>query len=221
MHTRQASLIAQIDIALGRVRDLIQTSRHDDLSDHPREVLVEVQTLCTAAIERLAPAGSAYQEAAEAALDSQLFVGKVIRELAGIMTALRANYLAGYLQSVEGLIRGEVFDDFLEMAGHLLDSGYKDASAVIVGSVLEEHLRKLGSLYQVTIVDSQGAPKKADRINAELAKASAYGSLDQKSITSWLGLRNNAAHGRYGGYEASQVVLMLQGVRDFIARHPV
>ena len=34
-------------------------------------------------------------------------------------------------------------NDFLDMAYHLLENDYKDASAVMIGSVLEEHLRQL------------------------------------------------------------------------------
>ena len=47
-----------------------------------------------------------------------------------------------------------------------------------------------------------------------------YSKLDQKSVTAWLDLRNNAAHGHYDKYEAVQVELMISGVRDFIARNP-
>ena len=55
-------------------------------------------------------------------------------------------------------------------------------------------------------------------MNSDLAKAGIYGKLDQKSVISWLDLRNKAAHGKYEGYTREQVYVMLQGVRDFIAR---
>ncbi len=42
----------------------------------------------------------------------------------------------------------------------------------------------------------------------------------QKNVTAWLDLRNKAAHGEYGKYEADQVGLMIDGIRDFITRHP-
>lgn len=57
-------------------------------------------------------------------------------------------------------------------------------------------------------------------VNADLAGARVYSSLDQKNVTAWLGLRNDAAHGHYNEYTGEQVALMLQGVRDFITRHP-
>ena len=66
----------------------------------------------------------------------------------------------------------------------------------------------------------QRNPKKADAINAELAKAAAYTKLDQKNVTAWLGLRNDAAHGHYSAYDNNQIVLLISSIRDFISRNP-
>jgi hypothetical protein len=110
-----------------------------------------------------------------------------------------------------------VFSDFLEMAEHLLDQGYKDPAAVLVGGVLEQHLRKLCLRAQVS-TEQDGRPKKADLMNSELAAANVYGKLDQKSVTSWLGLRNHAAHAEYDRYSVERTRVMLFGVRDFLAR---
>ncbi len=125
----------------------------------------------------------------------------------------------------QSLERSEIFSDFLEMAEHLLEEGYKDPAAVIVGSTLEEHLKKLSQKYGISVTsdDSRGKirPKKADALNSELASASAYSKLDQKGVTAWLGLRNEAAHGNYDAYTKVQVESMLQSTRDFISRNPV
>jgi hypothetical protein len=97
-----------------------------------------------------------------------------------------------------------------------------DPAAVMAGSVLEEHLRQLCPSVNVTttFVDSseKTKPKKADTINADLAKAAKYNSIHQKQITAWLGIRNDAAHGNYGAYTETQVASMLNGITDFIAR---
>ena len=63
-------------------------------------------------------------------------------------------------------------------------------------------------------------PKKADQLNADLANASVYSKLDLKSVTSWLDLRNKAAHGKYSQYTKEQVQLMIQSVQDFMSRNP-
>jgi len=107
------------------------------------------------------------------------------------------------------------------MAEYLLTEGFKDPAAVMAGSVLEEHLRQLcikNSIPIESIKDGKPIPKKADLINSQLASANIYNKLDQKSITSWLDLRNKAAHGQYSEYTKEQVVFMLQGITNFISR---
>lgn len=139
----------------------------------------------------------------------------------GILKAAKQEIEGGWLLSVKGLISAEIFSDFLEMAEYLLKEGYKDAAAVMAGSVLEEHLRQLCFRNSIPIEikkDGKTNPKKADLINSELASGNVYNKLDQKSITSWLDLRNKAAHGQYLEYTKDQVELMYQGVTNFISR---
>ena len=57
-------------------------------------------------------------------------------------------------------------------------------------------------------------------MNAELAKARVYGGNDQKQVVAWADIRNDAAHAHYDNYTAPQVSLMIQGIRDFMARNP-
>lgn len=137
------------------------------------------------------------------------------------MKAVKQEIEGGWLFTVKGLISAEIFSDFLEMAEYLLKEGYKDPAAVMTGSVLEEHIRQLcikKSIQIETVKDGKPVPKKADLMNSELASASVYNKLDQKSITSWLDLRNKAAHGQYSEYTKEQVELMFQGVTNFISR---
>ena len=136
-----------------------------------------------------------------------------------MLQALRADYAAGYLRTLEELIHADLFGDFLDMAKHLVGNGYKDAAAVVGGSSLEAHLRQLASKAGVPTEDDDGRPLKTDRLNSSLANGT-YGKGDQKSVTAWLDLRNDAAHGYYERYDDQQVRLMLDGVRDFLRRHP-
>jgi hypothetical protein len=56
-------------------------------------------------------------------------------------------------------------------------------------------------------------------MNSDLAKAGAYNKNDQKQVTAWAGLRNDAAHGSYSNYTDGEVKLMMAGIRDFISRN--
>ncbi len=143
----------------------------------------------------------------------------VIKYLAGILTSLKIAYESGYLTSITELIHADLFSDFIDMAEYLLSEGYKDPAAVIIGSVLEEHLRKLNDKNGIA-VESFGRPKKVDLLNSELAAKTVYSKLDQKSITSWLDLRNKAAHGKYSDYTKEQVALQIQSIQNFITRNP-
>ena len=142
----------------------------------------------------------------------------------GILSAAREELAGGWLSTTKGLISAEIFSDFLEMAQHLLDEGYKDPAAVMTGSVLEEHLRQLCQKHGIsTETTKQGRPhpKKADALNADLTKKKVYNQLDQKQVTTWLDLRNKAAHGKYQEYTKEQVSLMLQSLSDFMVRIPL
>ena len=139
----------------------------------------------------------------------------------GILKAAKQEIQGGWLFTVKGLITAEIFSDFLEMAEYLLKEGYKDPAAVMTGSVLEEHLKQLcirNSISIVVVKDGKQIPKKADSMNSELTTANIYNGLDQKSILSWLDLRNKAAHGKYSEYTKEQVELMYHGVTNFISR---
>ena len=61
----------------------------------------------------------------------------------GILNAIKSEIDNDWLSSMKGLVSADIFSDFLEMAEHLLFEKYKDPAAVMIGSVLEEHLRQL------------------------------------------------------------------------------
>lgn len=141
-----------------------------------------------------------------------------------ILKAIRSEISGGWLFNLKGLVTAEIFADFIEMASYLLENGYKDAAAVMTGSVLEEHLRQLcrkNSLDTEEEKDEHIVPKKADRLNADLAKENIYSKLDQKQITAWLDLRNKAAHGKYEEYSNDQVKQLISGIIEFMTRVPV
>ena len=201
-------ILKQIDSALESWSTHRVKSQYDDLSDLPdRSISAEVDTILAATLDRLAPANSPYRES----------ISSMMRTKVGALRALRRDYDAGYLSSVQSLVRAEVFADFLEMAEHLLKQGYKDPCAVLVEGVLEDHLRSLCQGRGIPLQMS-GKPKKTDSMNNDLASADVYSKLDQKNVTAWLDLRNKAAHAQYGEYNHDQVQNLLIGVREFAAR---
>lgn len=143
----------------------------------------------------------------------------------GILRAVREDVRDGRLATVREMVHAEVFDDFLEMADYFMSEGrgYKDAAAVIAGGVLEGHLRKLAQKHNIATENRTPKgprPKKADTLNANLASDGVYNKIQQKIITGWLGIRNDAAHAHYDEYTNDQVTSLIGDVREFISRFP-
>ena len=140
-------------------------------------------------------------------------------EVIGALESIKYELENGLLSDIQKLLQADIFSDFLEMGEHLLKEGYKDAAAVIIGSVLEDTLRKLCDSNGINTVNPKGKPLTIDPLNSELAKAEVYNKLIQKQITSWADLRNNAAHGHFDKYDDKQVEMMLIFVQTFCADH--
>jgi hypothetical protein len=214
------AILGQMDAILEQYEALRKSSQYEDCSDLEDTKITGMNSTLAAAIDRLAPPGSRYIKLQQDTLDHYGPTnGSALGPLAGILKSLRDDVAAGRLLTITELLHAEVFGDFLDMAQHLLDEGYKDPAAVLAGGALEEQLRKLCGKHGVPVMNG-ARPKKADLMNAELAAIPAYSKGDQKSVTAWLGLRNDAAHGRFGSYTPEQVSLLIQSVRDFITRVP-
>jgi hypothetical protein len=219
-----------LDDLIGRADELIQLGEHalagarrgDFGTSVDSSIFTQLRAASLSFIEKVfGRSQSYYSEFDEKVVDSTDYY---VKYALGILRAIKAELVGGWLVTTRGIISSEVFADFLEMSGHLLDEKYKDPAAVMIGSVLEEHLRQLSDKVGIPreqAVNGRNVPRKADSLNADLVKAGTYGVLDQKSVTAWLDLRNKAAHGRYSEYTPEQVGLMLDGVRNFIARVPL
>jgi hypothetical protein len=199
-------------------------SPHNDLSNLPKEDRQALVTRAIAAIYRITGNESTYSKDVNRLIQSLPALHMHTTSILGVAKALLEDIKAGYLRTLVEVVHGDVFSDFLEMAQHLCDTGYKDASAVIAGSTLESHIRRLcqktGVPVETTKANGDVVAKKADGMNAELAAQGTYSKLDQKNITAWLDLRNKAAHGQYDTYSKEQVMILIAGIRDFIARNP-
>jgi len=133
----------------------------------------------------------------------------------GILKALKEDIEGGYLQDVRELIVAEVFTDFLDMVSHLLEAGYKDPAASLIGAVLEDGLRKISVKNKIKV-------KKSDDIsalNTKLADKGVYNRLVQKQIQAWKAVRDSADHGKFSDYKKEDVEDMLKGVERFLTNN--
>ena len=174
-------------------------------------------------IDRLYGSESQYAKMFQSILETNNFTAMYrshyahVAQIAGIFKAAKHDLDSGMIVDFRRLIQAELFSDFLEMAEYLLNEGYKDASAVLLGAVLEDALRKLSEARGISTTKANGKPLAMDAMNIELSKGGAYNALVKKQITSWSNLRNDAAHGRYEEYDVGQVKQMMLFVQKFCA----
>lgn len=133
----------------------------------------------------------------------------VKKRLGSIFLAAKEDFEGGYLASLKYLVQAEVFDSELEQSKELLGCGYKLASAVICGVVLETALRDLCDGNSI-------AHGKLDTMNAQLAKLGVYNRLQQKRITAIADIRNSAAHGKPEEFTTLDVENMIRDVESFL-----
>jgi hypothetical protein len=134
-----------------------------------------------------------------------------IYNIIGLLKGAIDDLEGGYLQQQSLLVAGEVFDDILEQASHLLENGYKDVSAVLGRVVLEDALKKIASASEID------PSFKPSRINDELKSAGRYPQPQWRLIQAWLDIGNSAAHGEFDKYTIQDVLSMLEGINRFLA----
>jgi len=224
------TVLAEIDSVLAEYRAIEEQFGHREGDDEyeiaaPHPVEARITTLLLSAIHRHAPPQTPYGRRVSLAERCYIqYDDALIRELAGILQALRADYAADRIKTFQELVHSDLFADMLEAAEYLLGETYKDPAAVMAGGVLEQHLRELCRKHGIdttfTTPGGDTKPKMTGTMNADLAKASAYGKIEQKQVTAWAGIRNAAAHGKYEEYDENQVRPMISGIRDFISKYP-
>jgi hypothetical protein len=212
--------IAETETLLAEIEPRIHANQGTHWFTGSSTEATEAKLRLLAAVERLAPGGSVHRTQAAEIAARRGYENAQVPALAGVLRALRADYADGYVRSVEELVHADVFDDFLEMAEELLSKSYKDAAAVIGGSVLETQLRKLAAKHGLTLHDPSGRQQTGGPLNDSLAKAGVYSKLTQKRLTAQLHIRNKAAHGEYSEYEAQDVQDLLASVREFCEQFP-
>lgn len=157
MQLNKQEIVKRIDVGLKRYSDLKIPLDIYYKSRISHNEYLELHSLLSDLLDRYAPNNSSYAINLSTIfnnrkLDDDAQLWKDVHSLYGILSALRVAYDKNLLQSIEELIHGDVFQDFLEMAEYLLQDNSKDPAAMLIGCVLEEHLRKLCQKHNISIV---------------------------------------------------------------------
>jgi hypothetical protein len=215
--------LKQLESLISFYGTLVSQSQYDDFSDLKEETGVLI-TRIKASVERIVGIESIYYKQILEFLDMRGYVGNSIHHLIGVVKALKLDLEDDYLKSVGEIITSEVFINYIDMAEYLLNTGYKDPAAVIAGSTLEIHMKKICLKNNIPTEYQNSKQKmvnsKCDSLNAELCKNAIFNSAKQKQITAWLAIRNDAAHGKYENYSKEDVEIFIKGLINFIGDFP-
>ena len=177
------------------------------------EAFSEWQTQSSAYLSNLLGPDSIYVQKFNAQVEhahpGDVSIGK------GILKAVKEDVEGGYLKRIEALVSADIFSDFLDMTEYLLEEGYKDPAASLIGAVLENGLRKICTNRGITVKSKEDISS----LNQKLADGKTYTRLTQKELQVWNDIRNNADHGYFGQYTAQNVKDMHKGVRGFLEQH--
>lgn len=218
-------LKAVIQTYLAHINSIVEIYNNavDAYGQMPDQDAIRIITRSRNLVQKIVGKDSPYTQEVEFISSQESASSYKAEIIIGVLSGLKDELTIGGLDSVPELVRGELFENFLQMAEYLANEGYKDAAAVITGSSLEAHLKHLAQKHQIEIqIPESGTKpkhKKAEMINQDLYKAKIYSPLDQKQITAWLDLRNNAAHGNYAVYSSEQVMQFIEWTKDFISKN--
>ncbi len=146
----------------------------------------------------------------------------IFDQFCGVVDAALALVRTNRLSSIVDEIRLETVGEVLEQAEELLAANQLVAATVLAGGALETHLRHLCLRNQVTWNGAGSISAYSDAIaRARKRGILIYSKTDGKQVTSWGGIRNDAAHDptRYDRTK-DEVRLMIEGIRQFLARNP-
>ena len=220
------AMIQQIESVIGETPEgvpIFQVRRNEPEGD---AFYFERITRYASAILRLAPQKSIYVRMCQDVLrfhDPSKNTRQTSERLKAILLALKEDLSEQNLRTAEELIHGDLLSDFLEMADRLVQDGFKNPAAVLAGSVLAEHLRRLCTKHDVTIhrmLDGKRIPKNVSQMNDDLAALDIYGQRDKRNVEAWNDLRIKALYGKYNEFTQQEVRNTVSGIRSLMTSHP-
>lgn len=147
-------------------------------------------------------------------------IGSTFNSIRAVFESAHAQLKDGRVAGLVDSIRAESVSELLDQAEALWTSKYLAAATVIAGGALESFLRHLCDRNALTwngagsITKYEMALTQARHAGKEIISAT-----DNKLVTGWGGMRNDAAHSpAQFKLSGDQVRLMIDGIRDFVAR---
>jgi len=220
----KTQLLTELDTVIADGNRLEASMRMESMGTYessiPEPEFRSFVTTALATIDRITGSESAYSktlnlEQLSGALSVPGYARVTMPSIIGALTALRGAVDRDLLVTLEDQLRASIHDDFLQQAKALLDASYYVAAMVVVGGVLEDHLRKLCGNRKLTWTGDGSLSRYND-----LLKGKAYQQADWRRIQSIGDVRNHAAHGEYAKVKVDDVKDALTYTARLLSDHP-
>ncbi len=157
-----------------------------------------------------------YRKAIERILARDEGGGALVNYAVGELTELLRRVLAdiddGLLISAADQARAETFDDLLDHAESYLNEDRKEGSGILATAVFEDTIRRIGHSHGIR-------DKQLDNIFSELQKQGVITSIDAKACRFAAGVRNEALHANWDGFELPDVKRTIDLTRELLKEH--
>lgn len=141
----------------------------------------------------------------------------------GILSAATAELQNNWVETTRGAITSEILTEFMAMAKNHIEAGNLQSGLILIGAVIEKHLRDLCLAGDISTTNQQSGsatPKKPLQLTGEGYKKKLYDRQQHKKIISWLEICDNAALDTISDISVEQAQKMHADVSRFLADTP-
>ena len=141
----------------------------------------------------------------------------------GILSAATAELQNNWVETTRGAITSAILAEFMAMAEIHIEAGNLQSGLILIGAVIEKHLRNLclaGNINTTNQQSGSATPKKPLQLTGEAYKKKLYDRQQHRRIISWLEICDNAALDTMSDISVEQVQDMHADVSRFLAETP-
>ena len=143
--------------------------------------------------------------------DPRNFYEDDLGTLRGIFSAAKEDYEGGYVFSVQRVISGELFGDFVVMAKQSLSEGHKNVAAVLACAALEDALKRYALSQDLDVQD-----KSMQEVVAALKSKGLVSGAQKALLDTMPKIRDYAMHANWDKIKPEDVSGIIGFVEQFL-----
>jgi hypothetical protein len=132
----------------------------------------------------------------------------------GVFRGAKADYEKGCYGSLERMVSGEVFGNFIGAAKQALEEGKKDVAAVLACAALEDALKRFANTNGIAVVG-----KDMSEVIGALKSKSLVGGAQKSILETMPKTRNNAMHADWAKISAAEVGGVIGFTEQFLLQN--